>query len=159
MLCPGLRLITDTEGRSQFSLWCILAAPLMLGTDVRNMTAATLATISNAEAIAIDQDPLGIQGMSYTPSTPPSANVTFYYKPLAPVENSQSIAIAVLNRGLTGVPGQNLSFADLGFASAQRIIVRDIWAGTSSPAFQSSIITRSIDSHETLLLKLTPVMY
>jgi hypothetical protein len=62
MLGVGLPGITDTEGRTQFSLWVILGAPLFLGTDVRNMTAATLATVGNAEAIAINQDPLGVQG-------------------------------------------------------------------------------------------------
>lgn len=62
MVGVGMPGISDTEGRSQFSLWCILGAPLFLGTDVRNMTAETAATVGNAEAIAIDQDPLGVQG-------------------------------------------------------------------------------------------------
>ena len=55
MLGVGMPGITDTEGRTQFSLWCLLGAPLFLGTDVRNMTAATAATVGNAEAIAINQ--------------------------------------------------------------------------------------------------------
>jgi len=69
--------ITDTEGRTQFSLWCILAAPLMLGTDVRNASAYTLATIGNAEAIQINQDALGIQGMVFSPSSTPYAPTPF----------------------------------------------------------------------------------
>ena len=157
MLCPGLRLISDTEGRSQFSLWCILAAPLMLGIDVRKASAFTLATIGNMEAIAIDQDPLGVQGMAYTPSVPPPGNVTYYYKPLAPTKCAQSIAIAILNRGPKGVPGQNVSFMDIGFPAAQWIVVRDIWADTTLPPTQSFFFTRAIDSHETLLLKITPL--
>ncbi len=154
MLCPGLRLISDTEGRSQFSLWCILAAPLLLGTDVRSASATTLATIGNAEAIAIDQDTLGIQGMAFTPSVPPPSNVTFYYKPLAPKGGSNSVAIAVLNRGEGGVPGQTITFADLGFPASQRVLMRDIWAGTTVPG-QGSIMTRVVDSHETLLLRIS----
>jgi len=55
MIGVGMPGITDTEGRSQFSLWCILGAPLFLGTDVRNMSPATAATVGNVEAIAIDQ--------------------------------------------------------------------------------------------------------
>jgi len=55
MLGVGMKGITDTEGRSQFSLWCILGAPLFLGTDVLNMSPYTLATISNPLAIYIDQ--------------------------------------------------------------------------------------------------------
>ena len=130
----------------------------MLGTDVRSASAYTLATIGNVEAIAIDQDALGFQGKEYVPSSSPPANVTYYYKPLAPAAGAQSIAIAVLNRGPVVLVGQNVSFVDLGFPAAQRVIVRDIWAGTTSAPMQGSFITRAIDTHETLLFKLTPVV-
>ena len=158
MLCTGFRGITDTEGRSQFSLWCVLSAPLLLGTDVRSASAFTMATIGNVEAIAIDQDPLGVQGMEFTLSaSQPPANVSFYYKPLLPQAGAQSVALAVLNRGNVALPGVNISFEDLGFALSQRVVVRDIWAQTTSALLQGSFVTRPIDSHETLLLKLTPV--
>src|SRR5581483_11302085 len=56
---PGLN---DTEARAHFSLWCILAAPLMAGNDLRNMAAPIRDILTNKELIAVDQDPLGIQG-------------------------------------------------------------------------------------------------
>ena len=150
-----VRLATSAKPHS---LWCILAAPLILGTDVRSASAYTLATIGNEEAIAIDQDPLGVQGMAFTPAvSPPAANVSYYYKPLLPQGGAQSIALAVLNRGDEALPGQNFSLADLGFAVTQRVAVRDIWAATTSAPVQGSFVTRPIDSHEALLLKLTPV--
>lgn len=55
MIGVGMPGINDVEGRTQYSLWCILGAPLFLGTDARNMTAATKATLLNAEAVAINQ--------------------------------------------------------------------------------------------------------
>ncbi len=67
------------------------------------------------------------------------------------------MALAVLNRGSAGVPGQNVSLADLGFAPAQRVVVRDVWAGTTSGAVAGAFVTRAIDTHETLLLKITPL--
>jgi len=48
---------TDSEYRCQFVLWCMYGAPLMLGCDVRNMTPATKALVTNRALIAIDQDP------------------------------------------------------------------------------------------------------
>lgn len=60
---PGL---TVNESRAHFSLWCMLAAPLMAGNDLRTMTPETLAILTNREAIAIDQDPLGKQGTRFT---------------------------------------------------------------------------------------------
>jgi hypothetical protein len=54
--------MTDAEYVSHFSLWCISKSPLLIGCDVSKMSAATLATLTNAEAIAINQDKLGVQG-------------------------------------------------------------------------------------------------
>jgi alpha-galactosidase len=59
---PGLTL---TESRSQFSLWCMLAAPLMAGNDLRTMKPEILKILTNKEAIAVDQDSLGKQGYRY----------------------------------------------------------------------------------------------
>ena len=50
-----------TDARAHFSLWCAAKAPLIIGTDVTNMSAAALAILTNDEAIAVNQDPLGLQ--------------------------------------------------------------------------------------------------
>jgi len=55
--------MTVSEDRAHFSMWCMLAAPLILGNDLRNMSVATEEIIKNAEVIAIDQDTLGIQAL------------------------------------------------------------------------------------------------
>ena len=67
--------MTDAEYVTHFSLWAISKAPLLIGCDVRNMSAATLATLTNAEVIAVNQDPLGVQGkkVAFQPS---QTNVT-----------------------------------------------------------------------------------
>jgi hypothetical protein len=54
--------MTDAEYVSHFSLWAITKAPLIIGCDVTKMSAATLATLTNREAIAVNQDSLGVQG-------------------------------------------------------------------------------------------------
>jgi hypothetical protein len=54
--------MSDAEYVTHFSLWAISKAPLLIGCDVTNMSAATLATLSNPEVIAVNQDPLGVQG-------------------------------------------------------------------------------------------------
>jgi hypothetical protein len=50
------------EQRTHFSLWAMMAAPLLIGTDLRNATEETLKILRNRDVIAVDQDPLGIQG-------------------------------------------------------------------------------------------------
>jgi hypothetical protein len=54
--------MTDAEYKTHFSLWAISKAPLLIGCDVSKMSAATLSTLSNPEVIAVNQDPLGVQG-------------------------------------------------------------------------------------------------
>jgi len=55
-------LVTDVQGRAQFTMWAIMSAPLLLSQNVRNLTAYQLETYLNPEVIAINQDPLGRQG-------------------------------------------------------------------------------------------------
>jgi hypothetical protein len=54
--------MTDSEYVTHFSLWAISKAPLLIGCDITNMSAATLAILTNPEVIAVNQDKLGIQG-------------------------------------------------------------------------------------------------
>ncbi len=61
MLEVGNGGMTETEYRSHFSLWCLMAAPLMAGNDLEHMSEATKTTLTNKEVIAIDQDAAGIQ--------------------------------------------------------------------------------------------------
>jgi hypothetical protein len=54
--------MTTTEYESHFSLWAMLAAPLIAGNDLSKMDADTLRILTNKDVIAVDQDPLGQQG-------------------------------------------------------------------------------------------------
>ncbi|MEO3746387.1 ricin-type beta-trefoil lectin domain protein [Plantactinospora sp. B5E13] len=63
MLEVGNGGMTDTEMRSHFALWAIMAAPLMAGNDVRNASTATLNILRNQHLVAINQDPLGLQAV------------------------------------------------------------------------------------------------
>lgn len=78
------------EDRAHFSMWCMLAAPLMAGNDLRNMSAETLQILTNRDVIAIDQDPLGVQGFRYSAKD----GLEVWFKPLA----NDEWAMCVLNR-------------------------------------------------------------
>jgi len=54
--------LSEAENRSHFSIWGMLAAPLIAGNDIRKMSKQTQAVLTNKDIIAINQDPLGIQG-------------------------------------------------------------------------------------------------
>jgi len=67
------------QDRAHFSMWCMLAAPLILGNDIRNMSDETKAIIMNKDVIAIDQDTLGVQGLKVTSQD----GIEVWLKPLA----------------------------------------------------------------------------
>jgi len=62
MLEVGNEALTEAESRAHFSLWCLMAAPLMAGNDLRSMDETTREILTNKEVIAVNQDPLGKQG-------------------------------------------------------------------------------------------------
>jgi hypothetical protein len=82
--------MTFEEDRAHFSMWAMLAAPLIAGNDLRNMSKETLSILSNDDVIAVDQDALGIQGFKYSEKD----GVETWFKPL---ENGEW-AVAMLNR-------------------------------------------------------------
>lgn len=82
--------LTDSENRAHFSMWCMLAAPLMAGNDLSAMSAETRSVLTNKEVIAVDQDVLGIQGFRYSSRD----SVETWFKPLA----NGDWAICFLNR-------------------------------------------------------------
>lgn len=60
---PGSKLrVTPNQTRTQFSLWSVMAAPLLIGSSIPKLDSYELETYKNTEVIAVDQDPLGIQG-------------------------------------------------------------------------------------------------
>ena len=90
MLEVGNGGLTEQESRAHFSLWCMLAAPLMAGNDLMNMNASTKAILTNKDAIAIDQDPLGAQGYKIKDY----GEFEIYYKPL----QNGDVAVCLFNR-------------------------------------------------------------
>lgn len=81
---------TVNEDRAHFTMWCMLAAPLILGNDIRNMTRETKDIILNKEVIALDQDSLGIQGLRFAVED----GLEFWFKPLV----NDEWAFCILNR-------------------------------------------------------------
>ena len=88
--------MTENEDRAHFTMWCMMASPLILGNDLRNMNEATKAIIMNKEMIAINQDTMGIQGLHYLDRH----GLQFWFKPLS----NGDWAFAILNPTLNDIP-------------------------------------------------------
>lgn len=142
---------TDVEYRSHFSLWCLLAAPLMLGCDVRAMTPATRDIVLNRETIAVNQDSLGRQGYRVGKTDWAWEIVETWAKPLA----DGSIAVGLFNLGQRNQRRAAIAWEALGLHPNRPCAVRDLWAHRDLGVFTGDFSTL-IDSHDVALVKLTP---
>ncbi len=121
MLEVGNGGMTDTEYRSHFGLWAIMAAPLLIGSDLRKATPETLAILSNRDVIAVDQDPLGAQGRPVRSAD----GITVLVKPL---KNGDK-AVLLFNEG-ERTERVTTTAAEIGLPQAPGYKVRDLWAHT-----------------------------
>ncbi len=145
MLEVGNGGMTDTEYRSHFSLWAEMAAPLIAGTDLRKATPATLAIYLNKEVIAVDQDPLGIQGRQVAADG--AGHVLA--KPLA----GGDVAVALFNEGDTPAT-LTTSARAAGLGAAPAYTLRDLWAHTTTET--AGTISAQVPAHGTVLLRVAP---
>ncbi|HTQ03067.1 MAG TPA: glycoside hydrolase family 27 protein [Polyangiaceae bacterium] len=141
------KLANETEDRAHFSLWAIMAAPLLAGNDIRSMSAATKTILTNTEVIAVDQDPLGVQG---TVAASPGTDLQVWAKKLAA---TASVAVVLLNRGSSSA-SITVEWASIGIP-AGTASVRDLWAHTDLGSFDGSYTASAIPSHGVAMLTIT----
>jgi len=146
MLEVGNGGMSATEDRAHFSLWAMLAAPLMAGNDLSNMSAATREILLNKEIIAVDQDALGIQAHRAARS----GDAEVWVRPLV----GGGRAVALLNRGTAPTP-ITVTWQELDYPEALPARVRDLWQGKEVGRAKASY-TATVLSHGVVVLKIQP---
>ncbi len=140
MLLVGLKKINDNENRTQMSLWCLLAAPLLASADLTHVSPASLAIMMNPEVIAVDQDAAGIQGHRVSEEGP----LEVWVKPLA----DGSKAVGLFNCG-EGANSITVNFKDIGIKKTAG--VRDLWAAKDLGTFKASF-TADVPRHGVVMI-------
>ncbi len=150
-------LPTLAENRSHFAMWAMLAAPLIAGTDVIGMRPEIAAILTNPRVVAIDQDPLGLQGFAWI-RTP---ELEVWARPLS----DEKWAIAVLNRSdarrtrtidFSVEPlGDDLNqkFAKIG---ERHYRIADQWTGEARGTTRDPLEV-AVEARDTAVFLLTPV--
>ncbi|GGF62405.1 hypothetical protein GCM10010912_04430 [Paenibacillus albidus] len=136
--------MTDTEYRSHFSMWAIMAAPLIAGNNLSNMTAFTRETLMNPEVIAVDQDPLGRQGVLVS-----DVDGRQVYSKI--LQTTGTRAVVLFNRS-ESPSTMSVNFTSLGLGSS--VAVRDLWQKADLGTFTGSY-SATVPAHGTVMLKLT----
>ncbi|MGF1427751.1 ricin-type beta-trefoil lectin domain protein [Kitasatospora sp. LaBMicrA B282] len=136
--------LTDDESRSQVALWSMMAAPMILSSDVSQLTPAGLAALGNTDLIAVDQDSAGHQASVVATD----GNTDVLARPLANGDR----AVAVLNR--TGSARTvSTALASVGLPGCT-VSAKDLWSGGTSTV--SGSLTATVPAHGTAVWRLTP---
>ncbi|MBN3509869.1 glycoside hydrolase family 27 protein [Mycolicibacterium nivoides] len=135
--------LTDTEQRAHFSLWAMLAAPLLAGNDIRDMTDGTRDILTNRDVIAVDQDPLMVQGQ------PLSGDPRVVVKRLT----DGAVALALFDQS-DGPQTIRTDLDAIGVADDSCATVRDLWQHTETTA--TGTIERQVPGHGVVMLRVTP---
>jgi alpha-galactosidase len=149
MLQVGSAALSPAEARAHFSLWAMLAAPLLEGHDLTSLSPDSLATLTNEEVIALDQDPSGHQAERVRRKN----GIETWVKPLAGGDR----AVLLLNRRtqpqrltvrLGNLPGVQ--------QGASKFTVRDLWTHASRKAAAGDPQRVDLNGHEAVVWRLTP---
>jgi alpha-galactosidase len=143
------------EDRAHFSMWCLLAAPLISGNDLANMSPDTLGILANKAVVAVDQDPLGVEGFADATN----GTVEIWFKPLA----NGDWAMCAFNRG---TQPQNISFDWKNEQVADPLSKRDAHFDTTTYSLKNlwtqqdagdttQPLNTDIPGHDVLMLRLT----
>jgi alpha-galactosidase len=146
MLEIGNGGMTPTEYRSHFSLWAMMAAPLMAGNDIAHMDEATESNLLNKEVIAVDQDRLGVQGRRVWKD----GDREVWVKPLA----GGGKALLLFNRGTTPV-AIRATAEHLDYPARLRARVRDLWAHKELRRWSGSI-EATVEPHGVAMYRIEP---
>jgi alpha-galactosidase len=140
---------TDEQYRLHFTLWCMLAAPLMIGCDVRNMDEVTREILTAPEVVAVDQDPLGCQGHCLGHD---GHKGQVWTRPLA----DGSVAVGFFNLNPAQERMLTVAWEAIGLDAHRPARVRDLWAREDLGEFTASFAA-PVPSHACRLLRLTPL--
>ncbi|XP_055836467.1 alpha-N-acetylgalactosaminidase [Episyrphus balteatus] len=125
MLIIGNFGLSYEQSKTQFALWAILAAPLLMSVDLRTIRPEFKAILQNRKIIAIDQDPLGIQGRRIYKHK----GIEIWSRPIAPIyQTYYSYAVAFVNRRTDGTPSDvAVTLRELGLTSPTGYRVEDLY--------------------------------
>jgi len=143
------------ESKAHFTMWCMLAAPLIAGNDLRTMTPETQSVLANKEVISIDQDSLGVQGFRHSVKD----SVETWLKPL----KNGEWALCFLNRSVSQRSIQldwkvfavkdSLSNRTLDTTGKESYKLRDLWL-KKNVGDTRKLLKATIPAHNVLCLKL-----
>ncbi|WP_405061133.1 NPCBM/NEW2 domain-containing protein [Kribbella sp. NBC_01505] len=141
-LAPELGM-SDEEFRSQLTLWSVAAAPLVVGSDVRKLSATTVSMLTDPDVLAINQDKAAVQAVRVGAA----GTTETWVKRLA----DGSRAVVLLNRG-DSAKTLTTTAAAVGLRGP-RFTVKNAW--TNKVTESAGTISAAVPAHGTALFRVS----
>jgi alpha-galactosidase len=148
MMIVGMPEMTEVRNRSFFSLWCMMAAPLMAGNDLRVMDKPVIDVLTNPEAIAVDQDPLGIQGRIVR-----TVGMVSIWAGKELFDGSRAVLLFSQDPAPAAV---RIAWSDLGVPESTGLFVRDLWKHETT-GVHTKALTITVAPNDVAFLRFSPV--
>lgn len=148
MLVIGMPGMSESRDRVHMSLWAISGAPLLIGADVTRLDQGARNTLTNPDAIAVDQDPLGLQGIEVPQS---GRGLQVVAKRLA----GQGRRAVVFLNNTSSPTAMSVNWDNLGLESSASAQVRDVWRQKESTA--SRAYTTIVPANDVVMIILEGV--
>jgi alpha-galactosidase len=146
MLEVGNGGMTKTEYEAHFSLWAMLAAPLISGNDLSTMSEETLKILTNKDVIAVDQDPLGQQARRIWKD----GDLEIWARPLKGGDR----AVVLFNRGAEAKT-MSVTWDHIDLPAGLRADVKDLWSKTVTKGVKGTF-GGTVASHGVIMVRITP---
>lgn len=143
------RGMTYEEDKTQFSMWCLMHSPLLLGNDLTTLTEETKEIITNKELIELNQSTFVYQARRLVDY----GETEVWAKPITSTM-SGIVAVALLNRT---DQEEKISFnlKDVGLDASKGYETKDLWSKDMQPTSQATSITKLVPAHGVVVLKIT----
>ncbi|MBO6166251.1 MAG: glycoside hydrolase family 27 protein [Eubacterium sp.] len=182
MLMIGMDGLTETMNKTHMTMWCMINSPLMLGMDLRNVSAgdAVYNIITNEDVIALNQDGLGVQAKRIFTTKAVAPDTTYIrdndrMDVLAKPLDDGSVALSFINVGMGDRQGEVSIKPSLimdyisdkmidpdSFANAERYEVKDLWSKEkkiydAKEINEKGFTVSDVKANDNVTLRITPI--
>ena len=152
MLIIGNFALSVDQAKAQFALWAVMAAPLFMGNDLRNLDDEYKAVLQSIEVIAVNQDEAGIQGKRVAHMPPGYTAGDIWVRPL----QDGDLAVVLWNRCTYGTPRpMTVQWAQIGLDPTKKMLVRDLYERADLGTFAANYTHPRVNIDGVAMLRLS----
>jgi len=145
------KMLSIDEAKSQFAIWSICASPLIMSNDLRTVPDEYREILLNKDVIAVNQDPLGKQGLRLTKK----GDHEVWYRELSPLASNVSrVAVALLNKLGNSTATLFVTPTDVGAPAGKSVEAMDLFSHVPLGVLPDNFLEANVPAHGVVMVEL-----